>query len=289
MRKSSYTYCLVKYIHDPAAGEMLNVGVLMCAPSESFVDGKFDHHYERLSNTFADFNGDHYRDLIRNLESAVHKLKARDVSPTLFVVNSRFETVEQMASYIVPDRGLSIQFGQMLAGLTDDLENELTHIFQEAVISQYPHKEKTRRDDEDVWALYRKPLSQKHVDRFLEPVRLISDSYDYKFDHAFKNEKWHVLKPVNMDYAQSHTIQDRATKLFGEASALVDSPELSRYYVLLGEPRIKSHKAAYVKAKNLLHKIPIEKQIIEENEARDFADYLADYMEKHGVIKDLPQ
>ncbi len=284
MTKIPYTYCLVKYVHNPAVGEMLNVGVLICAPSENYIEAKFNHYYERLSHTFANFDGDHYREIIRNIESAIFKIQNRNASPTLFLIDEKLETVEQVAKQIMPDRGLSIQFGGMLAGLTDNPEGQLWHIFDEAVVSQYPHKEKKGRDDEDVWAHYKKSLSEKQLDKALQPKHFVSESYDYKFDHAFKNEKWHVLRPVTMDYAHSQTIQDRATRLLGEASALDGNPELSIYYILLGEPKQSSHKAAYVKAKNLLNRIPILKQIIEENEAKDFAAHLADYMKRHGVL-----
>lgn len=198
------------------------------------------------------------------------------------------ETVEDVVNRVMPDRGLSIQFGGMLAGLAENPDDELMHIFDQSVISQYPQPYKRGRDDEDVWLYYKKSLSEKRIDKHLEPKRFISEAYEYKFEHAFKNEKWHVLKPVNMDYAQSHTIQDRATRVLGEASALDGNPELSMYYILLGEPRENSHKSSYIKAKNLLNKIPIKKEIIEEDGAEHFADYLADYMEKHGVIQETP-
>jgi hypothetical protein len=284
MNKITYTYCLVKYVHNPAVGEMLNIGVLVCAPAVSFIEAKFNYHYERLSHTFVDFDGEHYREIIRDIESSLSKIKDFNSSSTLFIINERVETVEQLTTQIMPDRGLSIQFGPMLAGLTANIEQELEHIFQQSVISQYPHKEKKSRDDEEVWALYRKSLHQKRIDKYLQPKRFVSDSYDYKFEHAFKNERWHVLKPVTMDYAQAQTIQDRATKLLGETSALEGNQDLGKFYILLGQPKLDSHKNAYIKAKNLLHKIPIEKEIIEENEAEDFAKELASYMEEHGVI-----
>jgi hypothetical protein len=284
--KIAYTYCLVKYVHNPAAGEMLNIGILMCAPSDLYFEARFNHYYERLSNTFADFNGDHYRETIKDIESSLSKIRELNSSSTLFVIRERIETAEQLANQIMPDRGLGIQFGSMLAGLTDDLESEIEHIYNQIVISQYPQKEKKSRDDEEVWASFKKPLHTKQIDRYLQPKHFVSDAYDYKFDHAFKNEKWHVLKPVTLDYAQPQTIQDRATKVFGEAAALEGNNELGKVYILLGEPRLNPHKNAFIKAKNLLNKIPIEKEIIEENEAEDFAHNLADYMERHGVIKE---
>lgn len=286
--KISYTYCLVKYVHNPAAGEMLNIGVLLCAPAELYFEARFNHYYERLSNTFADFNGDHYREIIKDIESSLSRIRDLHSSSTLFVIKERIETTEQLASQIMPDKGLSIQFGAMLAGLTSDLDSEIEHIFNQTVISQYPQKEKKSRDDEEVWAAFRKPLHQKQIDRYLQPKHFVSEAYDYKFEHAFKNERWHVLKPVTLDYAQAQTIQDRATKILGEASALEGNEELGKVYILLGEPKLNSHKNAYNKAKNLLNKIPIDKEIIEEDAAEDFANDLADYMERHGVINESP-
>lgn len=287
MRKIPYTYCLVKYLHDPAAGEMLNVGVLLCAPSISFIDARFNLFYERLSNAFAGFDGDHYREIITSIQFSVDKLRTWNLAPTLFVMDSEIQSVDEVIKKIMPDRGLGIQFGPMLAGLADNPNDELDHIFEQAVIDQYPKQTGESRTDDDVWAVYRRPLLAKEIDRYLQPKKLTSDEgFDFKFEHAFKNEKWHVLKPVNLNYAQSAHIQTKATKILGEATALSGNSELSTYYLLLGEPRNENHKAAYIKAKNLLNKIPVKKEIFEEDAAKDLAEYLADYMEKHGVIEE---
>lgn len=84
MRKIPYTYCLVKYVHNPAVGEMLNVGVLMCAPSVSFVAAKFNHYYERLSSTFAGFDGEHYREIVSNIEYAFSAFRVDTVRLPFF-------------------------------------------------------------------------------------------------------------------------------------------------------------------------------------------------------------
>jgi hypothetical protein len=50
---------------------------------------------------------------------------------------------------------------------------------------------------------------------------------------------------------------------------------------------LEAHRAAYVKAKNLLHKIPVPHELVEENDAEEFARKLAAYMREHGVIGDV--
>lgn len=284
MRKTPYTYCLIKYMHDPKVGEMLNIGVLLCSPETSFVGIRLNRHYERLSKTFAGFDGEHYRGVTDGIENATNKLRPRSDVSELFQISEKIETVEDIVKLISPDRGLSIQFGPMLAGLAEYPDSELEHIFEQSVVSQYPQKGKAGRDDEQVWHHYKRSLHEKRIDIYLESKTFASESYEYKFDHAFKNENWHVLKPVTMDYANAQTIQDRATKVLGEASALDGNREIGTYYILLGEPQLESHKSAYNKAKNLLNKIPIKKEIIEEDDAEDFANELAGYMQEHGVL-----
>lgn len=283
MNRFGYTYCSIKYVHDPAVGEMLNIGVLLFSTEKRQVVAKFEKTYERLSSTFANFDGNHYRAVITNLEYSVLRLNSR-FEPALFH-QEPFKSIKEAFSSLVPDLGLSIQFGTVLAGITKDLENEAEHIFQRMITSQYPQKERKSRSDEEVWAVFNKPLTRKQVTLYLKPKHFTSNEYDLKFDYTFKNERTHILDPVTMDYAQAESMQNKAIKILGQAITLEGNKEMGKLYLLLGEPTIASHRNAYIKAKNLLNKIPIEKEIVEEREAEDFAKELASEMKEHGIIK----
>jgi hypothetical protein len=282
MNKFSYTYCPIKYVHDPAIGEMLNIGVLLFSFEKRQITAKFDYHFERLSSTFANFNGSHYRFIMTSMEFAISKLNSK-FEPTLFQ-SEPFKDIKQVMTSLVPDLGLSIQFGTIMAGITSDLESEAEHIFQRLVISQYPQKEKKSRSDEEVWATFNRPLAKNKVSMYLKPKHFVSNEYDLKFNHTFKNEKTHILDPITMDYAQAESIQNRAIKVLGQAMTLEGNKEIGKLYLLLGEPRIASHRNAYIKAKNLLNKIPLDKEFVEEREAEDFAKELEVEMIKHGII-----
>jgi hypothetical protein len=112
---------------------------------------------------------------------------------------------------------------------------------------------------------------------------LTTPEVEVKFNHAFKNEKWHVLQPLSMDYKRKENIQNKATRWLGNAVALEATPELGTLYLLLGPPVLETHRVAYTKAKNLLHKIKIKHELIEENEAENFADEISEYMRKHNI------
>lgn len=285
MNKFGYTYCLVKYVHNPAAGEMLNIGVLLFSEESKQIVGKFEIYFDRLSSAFANFDGDHYRFVIRNLEYSISQLNER-FKPSLF--ETEFKDIKGIFRSLVPDLGLSIQFGNVLAGITNNLENEAEHIFYRLITSQTPQKEKEKksRSDEEVWNVFSKPLAERSVTKYLKPKEFKSSNLpDVKFERTIKNEKYHVLDPVTMDYAQADYIKTRAEKILGQASALEGHPEIGTLYLLLGAPKNASHKDTFIKAKNLLNKIPIKKELIEENEAEDFAEEITSYMKKHGVFQ----
>ena len=104
------------------------------------------------------------------------------------------------------------------------------------------------------------------------------------FEHAFKNERWHVLQPVSLDYARPESLQEKAMRCLGQASVLEGNPELGRLYLLLGAPLQPSHREAYEKAKRLLHKMPVEHEVVEEDQAEEFARRIAECVREHGVV-----
>lgn len=287
MSPVTYTYCVIRYVHDPVTAERLNVGTILWSPETPFMGVNFEYRFERLSSAFVNFDGDHYKRALRQFEAALRGLQG-NLDGGLFQSWEPPDDVAQLVRMIWPDEGLSFQLGPVLAGVTDDPKSALEEIFDTMVSSLYPRDKVEKRSDEDVWRVYHQPLSDAHVNRRLYPKRLATNEFEIKFDHAFKNEQWHVLQPVSMDFVRSEQMQRKATQWLGNATALDGHPELGTLYMLLGRPRQSSHMKAYVKAKNLLHKMPVKKEFIEEDEAVDFAKHIADEMRKHGVGEGPP-
>jgi hypothetical protein len=61
----------------------------------------------------------------------------------------------------------------------------------------------------------------------------------------------------------------------------MDSSEPFLIYMLLGEPTDDRLGPAFVKAQNILNKMPGRKEFIRESEAEDFAEELAREVTKH--------
>jgi hypothetical protein len=77
MKAVPYTFTVIRYIHDRAAGESLNVGVLVFAPDVSYIGVEVEPRFERLSRTFSGFDGDVYRQTLNRLKEAVAHIRPR--------------------------------------------------------------------------------------------------------------------------------------------------------------------------------------------------------------------
>ncbi len=286
MKRITYTYSVIRYIHDSAVGESLNIGVVLYAATIPFIESRFEMRFERLSNTFAKFDGEHYKRTLAQISAEIDRLSDRS-SSILLIPTQQWQDVGGIVSEIIPDEGMSFQAGPILAGITDDPVVALDEIFQRMVLSQYEFQKNERRTDDEVWAnIYHQLLVSRKVSSKLRPWKPTVEDFELKFDHAFKNEKWHVLEPVSLDYVKADSIQSRATKLLGLGTALQGRDDLGTLYLLLGKPKSADNLKNYIKAKNLLHKMPIKHELIEEDEAASFADKLAAEMREHGLIDD---
>ena len=212
MNSIAYTYSIVRYLHDPATGETLNIGVVLWAPAVRYLECRFEHRFERLSNAFADFNGEQYKRSLRHFESALARLSP-DTSESLFPLTEAPQTVARFIARIWPDQGLSFLAGPVLAGVTDDPEDAIIDIFDRMVASQYAANRTEKRDDEDVWTVFSRPLVREKVIKRLHSWTLETDVVTLKFQHAFKNDRWHILEPVSLDYVKAGSIQGRATSV----------------------------------------------------------------------------
>jgi hypothetical protein len=254
----------------------------MCAPSVKFVGVRFDHLYERLSDTFSNFDGEHYKRAIRRFEEVIHQISEKP-EDRLFEMRDIPSDAATLGAKLWPDKSLSFQIGPVLAGVTETPVATLDLLFERMVASQYTRRKTEKRSDDDIWKVYQRPLTRQKVNRFLEPKKVVTDKVEVKFDHAFKNERWHILQPISLDLVRKESIQKKAAQWLGTAMAIKDDPEVGTLYLLLGSPstRSASHLAAYKRAIKLLEEMPIQHTLVEEDQADTFARNLAEEIERH--------
>ena len=277
--KTTFTYTVLRYVHDIATGEFVNMGVALYAPEAKYVSAICNPRYRRLSKMFLEVNGESLRSLVRYIQARFEEfaLKLNRELP----LDGRPKTIMEIAAGILPPDDSSLQWSEPYGGITEDPAATLDQLYVRLVEKYEERAQAPSRTDDDVWKHYRKELEEKQVLARLQSKRIVAKDYDYQFDHAWKNGEWNLFEPVSMDLQDADTILDKANRWLGRATNLKDSPEDFRLWVLLGEPRLEKLRPAYGKALNILHKMPVKMEFVREEEARKFTRKLAAEMAKH--------
>lgn len=142
---------------------------------------------------------------------------------------------------------------------------------------------KERRTDEEVWRKYRRNLEARQVLRYLQPHKIAVQDDEVEFRYAWRNGVWHCLEPVSLDLSSGDSIREKAHRWLGQIMSVKDAPERFKVYLLLGEPQQAALRPAFDRAVSILHKLPVEKEIVQEELAGEFSERFAREVETHAA------
>jgi hypothetical protein len=286
MSKRSFSYCIVRYIHDPSAGESMNVGVVLFSRDASFLDLRLAFSYQRLSDAFAGFDGDGYRKSLKSLADSIAALRDQ-VFTALPYPDGVPKDADDVLRHIWPDQQLSFVTSPPAYGRSDDMPGTLRDLFDRFISSQYDRLRDERRTDEQVWESYRRRLQGTVVPKALRTITFQTENIEASF-YGFRNERWHLFQPLSLDYAREASIKRKAKEFLGEFVELTDNDEVdgSKLYLLLGAPTHERFRKAYESAKQILRKIPLNFEFVEESDADMFAVSMDEYVREHLGLTD---
>lgn len=277
--KTAYSFVVLRYVHDVMTGEFVNVGVALYAPEARYAGGLCNTRYGRVARMFGEVDGDYFRGLMRYIEAQFEELgyRLRNELPMF----EKPADILEIAKSILPPDDSSLQWSEPGGGQTEDPAKTLEDIF-ERMVARYegrvPHH---ARDDADVWRVFKKEFETRKVLSRLRPKRISTENYDYEFEHAWENQNWHVIEPVSFDLQEADSILDKANRWLGRATTLRDSSDTFKLHLLLGEPSLEKHRSTFIRAENILNKIPGDKEFVREHDASKFSEDLAREMLSH--------
>ncbi len=267
--KTTYTFSVIRYVHDVVGGEFVNVGVVLYAPDLNFLRAKCTQNYARLTHLFNEVNGRHFRKIMTHIQGETRSYERRFGGLELEVKPS---TLQPILARIFPIDDSSIQFSDLGGGVTTQPEKALDELYQRYVARYQESAARTTRRDSDVWTTYSRPLAKLGVLSYLKQHTVQGDDFAYDFDFAWKNENWRILQPLSFDLADAAQIRDKANRWLGESINIHDADNNLVLYFLLGAPRERRLQSAYDKAENILHKGPLKKEFIREDASEEFAE-----------------
>ncbi|RYD75162.1 MAG: DUF3037 domain-containing protein [Verrucomicrobiaceae bacterium] len=278
--KTAYTYTILRYVHDVAAGETLNVGIVLYAPSVRYVGALLQTRYSRLRQAFPMLDGDAHRQLMRYLQNRFDDLQGRVSTELPF--NPQPESIDTVVCQVLPKDDSSLQWSQPGGGLTANPEAELERLYARLVAANDQARAEDGRDDEMVWSHYRAPLAREKVLPHLTTHKVIAPDDEVEFEHAWKNHQWHCLQPLSLDLLKADSIKDKARRLLGQMVGVQGELNGHCLYVMVGEPQLEKCKPAAERALNLLHSnLPVKHEIIREAEAEVFSREFAARIQRH--------
>jgi hypothetical protein len=279
--KTTYTYTVLRYVHDPSTGEFVNVGAALYAPEARFVGVLGRTTYERFSCMFPDFDGNAFRSVMRFVTSRFHALNENLQADSLF--DERPKSIMELACAVLPHDDASFRWSEPAGGITDDPAGALQKIYAR-MVSRYDEKaESGGRNEEDIRNSLGQEFQKRGVSRYLTPKTITAPHEEMSFPYAHKNGVWGCLDGISLDLTQPESIRNKARRWLGLALALSKSTEAFKLYLLLAEPRHPDaqQRKAVRRAIDLLEEMPVEHRIVRESEAGQFADDFSEEVRAH--------
>ena len=277
--RTPYSFSILRYVHDPVTQEFVNIGVAVYSPEARFLRAMCTTHYARITGMFAKIDGYRFRQLTNYVQDKISEIGKCMPSELPFEPG---RAIEQLLARVLPPDDSSVQFSHAGVGLSHDLDKTVAELYDRYVNRYASAAEPSRRDDEDIWRnTFREPLERRHVSAYLTPKRIVAPNYEYEFQHAWKNKVWHLYEPVSFDLIEDRSIVEKANRWVGRATSLMDSSEKFEIHLLLGEPADSQLKGTFIKAQNILNKMPAKKEFIHERNAEAFAEALEREVRQH--------
>ena len=280
MKKTRYTFTVLRYIHDVVTGEFANVGVLLYAPEVKFLEARCVGTYGRLAAFFGVVDGEHFKRVMGHVAGSVAVL-GEQLFTRLPMFGGAPKDVIGCAREILPADDSSLQFSMPGSGLTADPAEVLRQLYERFVERYGKRPQPDTRQDSEVWPVFRRALGERQILSRLHPKRIVAPDYEHEFPHAWKDGTWNTAEAISLDMAAAGDILEKANRWLGRGVNLSDSSEPFKLYLLVGRPSLEKLKVTYAKATNILHKMPCPHELIPEDQAPAFAEMVAADLREH--------
>ena len=204
MTRFPYTYTVLRYVHDIATEEFVNVGVVLVSPEGRFADFRLRSTTGRLSCMFSDFDGEHFRRVIRHLEDRLATL-AKQVVGLPFKEHARDALA--MATRVIREDDSAFQWSPPGGGVSSDLRHTLDRIY-ERLVARHDDSPRESRSGEDIWMTFSKRMGEAVCFTPFPPGNVSATDNEIEFQHAPKNPERHWLEPSPFDLRESQRIQE---------------------------------------------------------------------------------
>jgi len=280
IKRTPYSYIVLRYVHDIGTGEFINVGVVLSEASGSYLGAKFKTAFGRVKRAFPTVDAEVFRARMRRLQATFDQITEGRLDAPVSSDPDGATSIERLVHSVIRADDSSLQWSPAGGGLSKDLPATLAMLYQRFVTKYDIEATSAPRKDDDVWKHFRTELEKRNVLSHLEEKVIAVADDSVKFDHAWKNGTWHCYEPLSFDLASDSSIKEKAHRWLGQVSSIQESREGFHVYFLVGKPAGPDLSDAYEKAVSILRKAP-RSEVIEEEGAEKFSETVAKAMAEH--------
>lgn len=259
-----YQFSLLRYVHNVATEEFVNIGVVMWVPAEKQFLYKLTERYGRLSNFFDGFNSAGYRQMLRELK---HRLRDASKQET----NGKVETISDLLPQIVLIESGCFQWAAAMGGITLDPSQRLNQLFAEMIERHEDQHDSTRRDEAAVMKGVVERFRQHGIAAKLsENVEIKGGKYSYKFKYGWQNGNRQVMEPISFDYEDKKLVIEKANRWAGRLYNLRQAEDDFQMTGIVAPPQDPHLTEAFNQAIEMLNDAPKVRKLIREDQIESF-------------------
>ena len=126
-----YSYAVLRYVHDVATSEFVNVGVAVHCEENDFFKVKLSHSTSRVSKLFPNLDIKSFRNVFKIIDTKFTEISNDDGNLTQFKSNNNLEAI---LSSVTPKDDSALVWSNVSFGLTVNLQKTLDDLFARYVM-----------------------------------------------------------------------------------------------------------------------------------------------------------
>lgn len=264
--KVTYEYQLLRYRHDVASGEFVNIGLVYFDPKTGFLRTRMTEKKSRLSHFYGQISGDFLLKSLKALQCAFSDLGKKIIDKQLI-----FNYIEHLTASVLPADDNTLFFSEPFNGFHFDHQKAFESLY-ERLIGQYS-KETTepRHDDHYAWTkVYKQYFDEQKITKCLKLHQIKTQCDVIDFDHSVKNGIWHCVQPLSFDLKKKQDIKDKIYRWSGLVNELQTVEETHHIYLMLLMPS-DEQLCNLIQQKLTIKQSNLEVTVVTEQDAGDCA------------------
>jgi len=283
MKRHSYTYSTLRYIHDIATQEFFTVGVAVFSNEQRVLKFRFRRNPGLAGEVLNSATLKNFRALMRTVLS-----RSKDISRAFdgnLLPQNKHSTLEEYLLDFFPKDDSALQWSETRHGLSSDVSAIADHLFIRYCSKYDRVKTNGGITDKDALSRFHNKLTARRMDTYFSEKSIQGKNDEVKFHFAWKNGIWHCIEPVSFDLSDEEAIRDKAHKRVGAIVGVRDTSEAFAVYYVLTPPANPNLTEAFTKASGILANAPIsEIEVYQEGNEASLLDKLKNQITAENAL-----